>query len=115
MVLTLPVACGFAFIGNDVATLIELRPALLLLIPLLGLLSAMAVAFYILASHHLKLGLFGLLGYVEPVLLVLVALLLGERIEQQEWLTYIPIWVAVLLLVIEGLLSLRKPARPLRD
>lgn len=108
MVLTLPIACGFAFIGQDVGRLIDLRPALALLIPLLGLLSAMAVAFYILASHHLKLGVFGLLGYVEPVLLVMVALLLGERIESDEWLTYIPIWVAVLLLVIEGLLSLRK-------
>jgi chloramphenicol-sensitive protein RarD len=108
MLLTLPIACAFALFGQDVGSLIELRPALALLVPLLGLLSAMAVAFYILASHRLKLGLFGLLGYVEPVLLVMVALLLGERIEADEWLTYIPIWVAVLLLVIEGLLALRK-------
>jgi len=31
-----------------------------------------------------------------------VALLLGESIGRDEWLTYIPIWLAVLLLVSEG-------------
>ena len=57
---------------------------------------------YILASRLLPFSLFGLLSYVEPVLLVVVALLLGESIGRDEWLTYIPIWLAVLLLVSEG-------------
>jgi len=50
------------------------------------------------------------LGYVEPVLLVLVALLLGERIAEDQWLTYAPIWLAVGLLATEGIMSLRRPA-----
>ena len=54
------------------------------------------------ASQTLSLSLFGLLGYVEPVLLVVVALLLGETIDGAQWLTYIPIWIAVLLLIVEG-------------
>lgn len=33
---------------------------------------------------------------------------LGERVESGEWLTYIPIWLAVLLLVVEGILHLLK-------
>ena len=36
-------------------------------------------------------------------MLVLVALLLGESIASDEWLTYIPIWLAVVVLMFEGL------------
>jgi len=46
--------------------------------------------------------LFGLLSYLEPILLALASLALGEKISPQEWYTYIPIWCAVSLLVIEG-------------
>ncbi len=96
---------GFAGVGN--------HAALWLLLPLLGILSAAALIFYMVASQTLSLSLFGLLGYVEPVLLVLVALLLGEQIKTHEWMTYIPIWLAVLLLIVEGSLSLY--SRPCRQ
>ncbi|MCW3482072.1 EamA family transporter RarD [Neisseriaceae bacterium JH1-16] len=76
------------------------------LVPLLGVISATALACYIFASRALSFSLFGLLSYVEPVLLVGVALLLGERIGAGEWLTYLPIWAAVGLLVLEGALHL---------
>ena len=50
------------------------------------------------ASRLLPMGLFGILSYVEPVLLFLVALLfLGEQFDVTQWLTYLPIWLAVLL------------------
>ena len=39
---------------------------------------------------------------LEPVLLLGVVLLLGESIKAGEWLTYIPIWLAVMVLVYEG-------------
>ena len=108
MLLTLPVALLFIAATGDLSAELSHRPALTLLIPLLGLISATAVACYILASHRLQLGLFGLLGYVEPVLLVVVALLLGERIAADEWMTYVPIWVAVGVLAAEGLYTLRR-------
>ncbi len=72
------------------------------LIPLLGVISASALVVYIIASRLLPFSLFGLLSYVEPVLLLGVALLLGESIKPGEWLTYIPIWLAVVVLVFEG-------------
>ena len=65
---------------NSLGALVE-SPALMVLIPGLGLISAVALTGYYLASHLLRFGLFGLMGYLEPVLLVSVALLLGERIE----------------------------------
>ena len=81
---------------------------------LLGAFSALALVTYILASRLLTFTLFGLLGYVEPVLLVLVALLLGESIAPEEWLTYGAIWMAVGVLVFEGLRHLQRSRRALR-
>ena len=102
LALMLPVAGWFAFGGNGPQAALATHPLLYVQIPLLGILSASALVCYILASRLLPFSLFGLLSYVEPVLLVVVALLLGESIGRDEWLTYIPIWLAVLLLVAEG-------------
>ncbi|HWV23643.1 MAG TPA: EamA family transporter RarD [Thermomicrobiales bacterium] len=75
---------------------------LLALIPGLGLISALAFSLYFFAMRTLNFSLFGLLGYVEPVLLVFVAFLLGERLSGRELMTYVPIWLAVGVLVAEG-------------
>nr|MBC6627132.1 EamA family transporter RarD [Pseudomonas sp.] len=81
------------------------------LIPILGLISASALVSYIIASRLLAFSLFGLLSYVEPVLLLVVALLLGEGIKAGQWLTYIPIWIAVMVLVFEGFKHLVRQRR----
>ncbi|GGI53453.1 permease [Oxalicibacterium solurbis] len=111
MALLLPAGLYFIVTGSVGMEALESHRALLLLIPLLGVLSSTALVFYMLSSQMLPLSLFGLLGYVEPVLLVFVALLLGETIRGSEWLTYIPIWLAVALLAADGLRSLRLPRR----
>lgn len=90
------------FIVNGDASVFGQSPGLYALIPLLGLISASALVSYIVASRLLPFSLFGLLSYVEPVLLVGVALILGERIAREEWWTYLPIWMAVVVLVFEG-------------
>ena len=76
----------------------------------LGLISALALGFQSLSAPHLNISLFGLLVYVEPILLLGVALMLGESIQGTEWLTYIAIWLAVSALCLEAILHLRKPA-----
>ena len=95
------------------------RPWLWLLVPLLGAISSTALVCYLAASRRLPLGLFGILGYVEPVLLFWVAfLLLGEPISLESLGTYLPIWLAVLLMAIEGTLAWRREAvaaRPTRE
>jgi len=104
MVIQLPVA--LLLIGAAPFAPFASHPALWALVPLLGVISAAALACYIFASRLLSFSLFGLLSYVEPVLLVAVSLLLGERIGAGEWLTYLPIWGAVAVLVLEGALHL---------
>ncbi|HEE0331676.1 TPA: EamA family transporter RarD, partial [Serratia marcescens] len=101
LALMLPAAAWFAF-GDGGAAALPTNAELYWRIPLLGVISAVALVCYILASRLLPFSLFGLLSYVEPVLLVIVALLLGESIGQSEWPTYLAIWLAVLLLAAEG-------------
>ncbi len=108
LVLLLPVA-AWAAIGNgeQLGQMLAQRPALYLWIPLLGTVSAAALMCYMLAAKMLSFSLFGLLTYVEPVLLMLAALLLGESVAHGQWPTYIAIWAAVALLALEGGLKLR--------
>jgi len=102
MLLTLPFA-SWVLLGQYTGSQAFVqRPMLYLLVIMLALISATAFMAYITASHLLPMGLFGLLGYVEPVLMLLVALILGEHIQSGEWLTYLPIWAAVALLIAEG-------------
>jgi chloramphenicol-sensitive protein RarD len=113
MAMMLPVAFWFVQSGEQGFGVFNQHPWLSLLIPILGVISASALVVYLIASRLLPFSLFGLLSYVEPVLLLGVALLLGESIKSGEWLTYIPIWMAVLVLVFEGFKHLvrqhRKP------
>ncbi|MCL6239131.1 MULTISPECIES: EamA family transporter RarD [Acinetobacter] len=106
--LILPVAFYLGFIHSDSLALMSLFPYLILAVLGLGFLSALGLGSYMLASRYLPFVIFGLLSYLEPVLLAFASIALGERVEAEEWLTYIPIWGAVLLLVIEGVLHLFK-------
>jgi chloramphenicol-sensitive protein RarD len=79
MALLVPVAIAFTLRTPDSWPLVAGHPTLWGLLPLLGIVSAVALALYMIASRWLPLGLFGLLSYVEPALLVVVAWLLGEH------------------------------------
>lgn len=111
MALMLPVALWFVQRGEQGFAVLDAHKGLYGLIPMLGLISASALVCYIIASRLLAFSLFGLLSYVEPVLLLGVALLLGESIGPGEWLTYIPIWLAVMVLVFEGFKHLMRQRR----
>ena len=102
MALLLPAALWYVLRAPSSVALVPENTALYALLPLLGVLSAVALALYMAASGWLPMGLFGLLSYVEPVLLVLVALLLGESLEPGQEPTYALIFAAVGVLVFDG-------------
>lgn len=78
----------------------------------LGLISAMAFGAMLASSRLLPLGLFGILGYLEPVLLFILAVtLLGEAFSSALLWTYAPIWLAVLLSTCDSLYLLHRQAR----
>lgn len=90
----------------------ESKPMLWLLVPGMALIGTLAFAAYMASSRLLPMGLFGILSYVEPVLLFAVALfLLGEHFSSAQWLTYLPIWMAVVLVGWDSARLLRKQQR----
>jgi chloramphenicol-sensitive protein RarD len=111
MLLLVPAALWFVARAPSSLGLVAGHPHLWAMVPVLGLVSAVALALYMAASRLLPLGLFGLLSYVEPVLLALVALALGETISREQWPSYGPIFAAVGVLVLDGALRLRLPQK----
>ncbi|MFM0741233.1 EamA family transporter RarD [Paraburkholderia xenovorans] len=108
MTLLLPVALAFVFMGGSLKMIAGRVDMWCLLLPGLGALSTAALASYLKASRLLPLALFGILGYVEPVLLVLVSItLLGERLGAAQLGTYVPIWIAVALTALHGVRLVR--------
>lgn len=102
----LPFAAVIAIVSFADGSLLEQNPALWWSAPGIAAISAFALLLYLLASRMLSMSLFGLLSYVEPAMLLIASLLLGERITGDEWFTYLAIWAAVLVLVGGGLTRL---------
>ncbi|WP_288657700.1 MULTISPECIES: EamA family transporter RarD [Pseudomonas] len=94
------------------ASALQVAPSLWILLPGLGLLSAVAFGAMMAASRLLPMGLFGILSYIEPALLVFVAILLLDEafVSSQLW-TYGPIWTAVLLVCLDSARLLKKQLR----
>lgn len=103
----LPVGIWFLFTSAPPAESWAVNPHLWWAVPGLGLISGVATVAYFWAAELLPFGLFGLLSYVEPVLLVFVALLIGSPFAPIELLGYIPIWLAVVVLAAEAAMRLR--------
>ena len=112
MLLLLPVAVVVIALSPSAQAALQ-RPVLwALLLPGLGALSTVALASYLAASRLLPMALFGILGYVEPVLLVLFSItLLGETLSAGQIATYVPIWIAVVVTAVHSVLLLREQRR----
>ena len=96
MSLLFPIAAAMIATGGSLQLLSGRIDLWMLWLPGLGVLSTVALASYLKASRLLPMALFGILGYVEPVLLVIVSVtLLGETLSVQQLGTYVPIWIAV--------------------
>jgi chloramphenicol-sensitive protein RarD len=84
-------------------TVVAQHPDLIVPLLVLGLVSSVALVAYLAASRLLSFSLFGLLTYLEPVLLVVVAVaVLGETVSPGGLFTYGAMVVAILLLGVEG-------------
>ncbi|BAP43711.1 transporter DMT superfamily protein [Pseudomonas sp. StFLB209] len=108
--LTLPVSLYFITHGSFLGSW-DGDARLPLLIVGLGAISATALSLSALSAPRLNLSLYGLLTYVEPILMVCASLLLGEVIKPTQWPTYLAIGAAVLALCLEGVLSIRNTVR----
>lgn len=106
--LMLPIAFYFVTTWTQPWYTFIAQPHLIAVIAGLGVLSALGLGSYILASRYLPMVLFGLLSYLEPVLLAVASIGIGERLSTAQIWGYAPIWFAVVILVVEGVLHLYK-------
>lgn len=83
--------------GND-ANSAE-NPQIYFYLGLLGLVSGSAFILYILSSNLLPINVLGLLGYVEPLVMLLISFAIGEKLDANSYI------LMVCLLVSIGLLS----------
>lgn len=102
LVVSLPFALLFLAFGPTGITTAVTDPVLWLQIPTLAFVTSLALIMYIVASRNLSLSVFGLFGYLEPVMMFGVALLLGEVLNAGDLLTYVPILLAVMFLLGDG-------------
>ncbi len=107
MLLMCPAAFCVVLSQSGIVAPLSAEPRLFVLLPLLAIVSAAGFMTYILASRLLPFSLFGLLGYVEPVLLFAVAIVIGEGVRTTDLLTYAPIVIAVVTLAADGLARLQ--------
>lgn len=104
------VLCGvYLFFRSDVFSTIFSMPKYLYLLPMLGAFSAIAMFLNLKASAVLPVGLFSMLSYLEPALLFVLAItVLNAEIDPSAYWTYLPIWMGLLLLGVNGLQNSRK-------
>ncbi|MCS4484339.1 EamA family transporter RarD [Gleimia sp. 6138-11-ORH1] len=104
LVFALPFAAYYAFAeGGLIHAISSLRTTSLLL--LLGALSIVGLITYVLAAKLLPYVIFGLLSYIEPVLVTIAALMLGERIAPEQFPTYMGIWLAVAIMALDAVFA----------
>lgn len=109
MMLTLPVAILLLLLDDPtLRTLTRLDTAASMIG--FGILASIGLLLYIGASQLLPMSVFGLLSYLEPLLLALAAaLVLSEPLPAEELPTYIAIGLALMLLAVESIARKRPP------
>lgn len=113
-VLVMPLALFFVVIEATNGVTLAANPTLYWFAPLFGVWTAIALICYLLASRYLSISIFGLMSYLEPALLVVASLLIGERIAQAEMPLYIAVWAAVGILIVGGTVKLVTNAKHAR-
>ncbi len=109
MMLTLPVAVLLPVLFDPTLRTLS-NPETALSMVGFGILGATGVLLYVGASQFLPLSVFGLLSYLEPILLAMAAaVILREPLPANELPTYVTIGIALALLALESIARGRWP------
>lgn len=69
---------------------------------LFGLVNGMAFILYIYSSNLLPINVLGLLGYAEPLVMLMISFAIGEVLETKSYLLLACLIVAIILLTIDN-------------
>lgn len=106
----IPVAIYF-IAKTDMQAVQDVNPHIYIFIALLGIISGAALISYTMASTILPFNLLGLLGYVEPSVMLLISFLIGEKLNSDAYILMSCLLIAILLLILDGVQAVRHSYR----
>lgn len=107
LILLLPVALYYVY-QADMVFIQNQNPNIYWVLLLLSIVSGSAFMLYIFSTNLLPINLSGLLGYVEPLVMLVIAFIVGEILDSQSLMLMLCLSVALLLLGIDGFQKKRK-------
>lgn len=101
LMLIMPVAAYLVSQINLEPILLE-NKNLFYFIGLMGLVSGLAFMLYILASDMIPVNVLGLIGYVEPLMMLIVSFLIGETLDSKSYFLMVCLFIAISLLTLDN-------------
>ncbi|HGO5822717.1 TPA: EamA family transporter RarD [Mannheimia haemolytica] len=98
LLLVLPVALYYLS-QVEMTPIVAENPQIYCYLALLGVVSGSAFILYIASSNLLPINVLGLLGYVEPLVMLLISFAIGEKLDANSYI------LMICLLISIGLLS----------
>lgn len=78
-----------------------------------GVATAVPLLFFAAAARRIPLVTIGLIQFITPVMQLLVGvMILGEHMSGERWVGFSIVWLALLVLTVDSVLSLRRRAVP---
>ena len=104
-----PFALAYIVLATDTPAMIAAKPVLIFFIVLLGFNSAISMHLNLKANQLLPVAVFGMLSYLEPVLLFIVSIVwLGEPVQKGALIGYGLIWSGLCVMIVNGLLGMKR-------
>lgn len=101
LLLVTPFALYFIFQTDMQPILIE-NHYLYAILALFGLVNGIAFIFYIASSNLLPVNVLGLLGYMEPLVMLAISFIIGESLDSKSYILMICLAIAITLLTIDN-------------
>lgn len=101
LLLVTPFALYFIFQTNMQLILME-NHYLYAILALFGLVNGIAFIFYIASSNLLPVNVLGLLGYMEPLVMLAISFIIGESLDSKSYILMICLALAIILLTIDN-------------
>ena len=99
LLLVMPFA-GYFIAQTDMQPILANNQHIYYFLALFGLVNGAAFILYIASSNLLPVNVLGLLGYVEPLVMLCVSFMIGEVLDSKSYLLMICLVLAIILLTI---------------
>lgn len=101
LILVMPFALYFVA-QTDMQPILQQNGSIYYFLALFGLVNGMAFILYIASSNLLPVNVLGLLGYMEPLVMLSVSFAIGEVLDSKSYLLMICLALAITLLTLDN-------------